>query len=186
MDVHKWNDACEGVEAEWHEVQKFVLTRGLLKMDMKKNCVLDFWRPIIKARQKFPRFHIILNCALALGPTSVDVERLFSLLNCINRADRRSLEMDMLEKLLIVARDSLPFTEYGFDPVVEVYRKKRRVRALRGERADKGKRRRRDGGLVETDGDDVDDDAPEDHSADKGTYGVQGSDMSSDPESTFL
>ena len=77
---------------------------------------------------------------------------------------RRSLEMDMLEKLLIVARDSLPFTEYDFDPVVEVYRKKGRVRALRSERADKGKRRRCDGGLAETDGDDIDDDAREDHS----------------------
>ena len=40
--------------------------------------------------------------------------------------------MDMLEKLPIVARNSLPFTVYDFDPVVEVYRKKRRVRALRG------------------------------------------------------
>ena len=151
-------------------------------MDMKKNCALDFWRLIIKARQKFPRFHIILRCALALSPTSVDVERLFSLLNRINWADRRSLKMDLLEKLLIVARDSLPFTVYDFDPVVEVYRKKRRVRALRGERADKGNRRRRDGGLAETDGGDVDDDGPDD-SADEGTDGVQGSDMSSDSDS---
>ena len=149
-----------------------------------KICALDFWRPIIKARQKFPRFDIILRCALALSPTSADVERLFSLLNRINRADRSSLKMDMLEKLLIVAQDSLPFTEYDFDPVVEVYRKKGRVCALRSARADKGKRRRRDGGLAETDGDDVDDDACEDHSADEGTDGVQGSDMSSDSEST--
>ena len=107
-------------------------------MDTKKNCALDFWRPIIKARQKFPRFHIILRCALALSPTSADVERLFSLLNRINRVDHKSLEMDLLEKLLIVARDSLPFTVYDFDPVVEVYRKKRQVLALRGERTDKG------------------------------------------------
>ena len=89
-------------------------------MDMKRNCALDFWRPIIKAQQKFPRFHIILRCALALSPTSADVECLFSLLTRINRADRRSLEMDVLEKLLIVAWDSLPFTVYDFDPVVEV------------------------------------------------------------------
>ena len=167
VDVHKYNDVCEGVEAQWHQVQKFVLRHGLLKMDTRKNCALDFWRPIIKARWKFTRFHIILRCALALSPTSADVESPFSLLNHITRADRRSPEMDMLQKLLIVAQDKLPFTVYDFDPVVEVYRKKRRVRALRGERADKGKRRRHDGGVDETDADDVDD-APKDHSADEG------------------
>ena len=65
----------------------------------------DFRRPIIKARQKFLRFHIISRCALALIPTSADLEQLFSFLNWINRVDCRSVEMDMLEKLLIVARD---------------------------------------------------------------------------------
>ena len=66
LDVHKWSDACKGVEAEWHEVQKFVLTHDLLKINMKKCFALDFLSPIVKAWQKFPCLHVILRCALAL------------------------------------------------------------------------------------------------------------------------
>ena len=47
---------------------------------------------------------------------------LFSLLNRINAADRGSLEMDTLEKLLVMAR-AAPFCEFNCQPVEE-YRKK--------------------------------------------------------------
>ena len=61
------------------------------------------------------------------------------LLNWINSADRRRLEMDMLEKLLVVACDAALFYEYNYQPVVEEYRKKRRHSNLQSEHADKGK-----------------------------------------------
>ena len=136
--MRSFHPRVNSVEVEWHEIRKFVLTHGLVKMDMKKCSALDFWRPIIKARQKFPRFHIILNCVLARSPTSADLECLCCLPSRINWVDHRSLEMDMLEKLLIVAWDNLLFTVHDFDPVVEVYRKKRRACVLRSERAHKG------------------------------------------------
>ena len=90
----------------------------------------------------------------------------------------------LVEKLLIVARHSLRFNLFDVDPVVEVYRRKRRVYVLRSERADKEKRRGRESGLADDDGDDNDDDVLEDHSADESGNHVQGSDMSSDSESS--
>ena len=54
--------------------------------------------------------------------------------------------MDMLEKLLLVARDAAPFYEYNYQFVVEQYKKKRRRSNLRSQPADKGKRRKGDDG----------------------------------------
>ena len=55
---------------------------------------------------------------------------------------------------------------------------------LRSERADKGKRRRRDSGLTDDGGDDNDGDVFEDHSTDESGGHVQGSIMSFDSESS--
>ena len=61
--------------------------------------------------------HYMLRCALAVSPTSADVEHLLSLLSRINWVDCKSL--DMLEKLLLLARDSLLFTVYDYDLVLD-------------------------------------------------------------------
>ena len=106
--------------------------------------VFEFWRPIIQQPILFPHLHVILRCALALSPTSCAVERLFSLLNRINSHDRRTLGMVQLEKLLVVARDAISWSEYDFSQVVQRYRQKRRVRVIRQSRKDKGKRRKID------------------------------------------
>ena len=58
---------------------------------------------------------------------------------------RRSLSMDMLEKLLVCARDCDAWHAYDVSSVVAAYRKKRYVRTLCAERSDKGKRRRAQG-----------------------------------------
>mmetsp|Transcript_89311 Transcript_89311/g.149054 ORF Transcript_89311/g.149054 Transcript_89311/m.149054 type:complete len:112 (+) Transcript_89311:208-543(+) len=52
--------------------------------------------------------------------------------------------MDQLEKLLVVARDAVSWSEYDFSQVVQRYRQKRRVRVIRQSRKDKGKRRKID------------------------------------------
>jgi hypothetical protein len=44
-----------------------------------------------------------LKYGVALGPTNFDTACLFSLLNQINWTDRKSVEMDMLDQLLLVA-----------------------------------------------------------------------------------
>ena len=54
--------------------------------------------------------------------------------------------MDILEKLLVVARDAAPFYEYNYQSVVEEYRKTWRCSNLQSERADEGKRRKGDDG----------------------------------------
>uniref|UniRef100_A0A7S4G7P3 Uncharacterized protein n=2 Tax=Eutreptiella gymnastica TaxID=73025 RepID=A0A7S4G7P3_9EUGL len=68
--------------------------------------------------------------------------RLFSLLNRINKQDRRRLLMPTIEMLLLVAGDTQPWDEYDFAEVIAKYRKKRQVRKLRKPRADKGKKRK--------------------------------------------
>ena len=65
---------------------------------------------------------------------------LFSLLNRVNSAYRRSLEINMMEKLLVVARDAAPFYEYNDQPVVGEGRKTRTGTDLRSECADQGDR----------------------------------------------
>ena len=134
-------DPHQAVETEWKEVKAFIIEKGLLKKGVS---VFEFWRPIIQQPILFPNLHVILRCALALSPTSCDVERLFSLLNRINSHDRRTLGMDQLEKLLVVARDAVSWSEYDFSQVVQRYRQKRRVRVIRQSRKDKGKRRKID------------------------------------------
>ena len=129
------------VETEWKEVKAFIIEKGLLKKGVS---VFEFWRPIIQQPILFPHLHVILRCALALSPTSCDVERLFSLLNRINSHDRHTLGMNQLEKLLVVARDAISWSEYDFRQVVQRYRQKRRVRVIRQSRKDKGKRRKID------------------------------------------
>ena len=52
--------------------------------------------------------------------------------------------MVQLEKLLVVARDAISWSEYDFSQVVQRYRQKRRVRVIRQSRKDKGKRRKID------------------------------------------
>ena len=61
--------------------------------------VLEFWKPIICKADLFPSMHYLLRLSLALCPGSNDAERLFHLLNRINRQDRRSLNMLMMEQL---------------------------------------------------------------------------------------
>jgi hypothetical protein len=73
--------------------------------------------------------HVLLRAALALTASSVECERLFSLLNRINRQDRRRLSGETLEMLLLVARDSPAWLSYDYTSVVTEYRKKRRVRS---------------------------------------------------------
>ena len=75
---HQWVDPHQGVETEWKEVKAFIIEKGLLK---KGASVFEFWRPIIQQPILFPHLHVILRCALAVSPTSCDVERLLSLLN---------------------------------------------------------------------------------------------------------
>ena len=65
-------------------------------------------------------------------------------MNRINFHDRRTLGMDQLEKLLVVARDVVSWSEYDFSQVVQRCGQKRRVRAIRKSCQDKGKRRKID------------------------------------------
>ena len=78
-----------------------------------------------------------------LAPGSCNVERLFALLNRINRHDRRMLAMHSLEMPLVVTRDAGPWPEYNYAELVRKYMEKRRVRKLRAPRSVKGKKRKR-------------------------------------------
>ena len=86
----------------------FIISKCLLSPEMRVSSIVNF---LETSNYSNGHLHILLRCALALSPTSADVERLFSLLNRINSADRRHREMDMLEKLLVVARDAAPLYE---------------------------------------------------------------------------
>ena len=51
--------------------------------------------------------------------------------------------MDQLEKLMVVTRDAPRWDTYTMDPIIHVYRSRRRVRAqARATRSDKGKKRK--------------------------------------------
>ena len=104
--------------------------------------VFAFWRPIVADRFQFPGMHFLLRYALALCPSSVECERLLSLLNHNNRFDRWNPTIALLEQLLVVARDAEPWLQYNYDAVVALWCKKRRVRCLRSARKDKGSRRK--------------------------------------------
>ena len=141
-EKHNWSDPLFGVLEEWHQIKSSPVTRHRLqKWQTKKNIIL-FWKPIIQQQEQWPRMHVILRCALALSLGSCDMGRLFSLLNRINKQDRRRLLMPTIEMLLLVAGDTQPWDEYDFAEVIAKYRKKRRVRKLRKPRADKGKKRK--------------------------------------------
>ena len=112
--------------------------------------VIEFWKPVIRRRDLFPSMHYILRLTLALCPGSNDVERLFHLLNRINRQDRRNLNMLLMERLLIVARDFAPWHEYDVAALAADFRKVTRARNMRATRKDKGtKRRKTDGPVAE-------------------------------------
>ena len=91
--------------------------------------------------------HILLRCALALTTSNVDVERLFWLLNHINRVDRRRLNMESLEQLLVVIRDAQHWSEYEFKSIVAAYQLDRRNRARSGPRSDRGIKRKNPSGF---------------------------------------
>ena len=139
---HRWTDPLFGVLEEWQDIKRHLVEHKALGQAGVKD-IVSFWKPIIRQRTRWPRMHVILRLALALAPGSCDVERLFSLLNRINRHDRRRLTMHSLEMLLVVARDAAPWLEYNYEEVVKKYREKRRVRKLRAPRRDKGKKRKR-------------------------------------------
>ena len=122
---------------EWQDIKRHLVESKVLRD------IISFWKPVIRQCTRWPRMHVILRLALALAPGSCDVERLFSLLNRINRHDRRRLTMHFLEMLLMVTRDAAPWLDYNYDKVVKKYRGKCRARKLRAPRRDKGKKRKR-------------------------------------------
>jgi hypothetical protein len=136
-----WTDPLDRIQAEFYESKKHLLKEGLYQ---PKAAPLEFWRPIILRQDLFPKMHVILRMALALNVSSSSCERFFSLLNRLNRQDRRRLRMDRLEQLALVAWDAKNWAEYDFTPILLQYRSVRRARAERKDRADKGKARRRD------------------------------------------
>ena len=61
------------------------------------------WKLVIHHCDWCPHMHLILRLALTLAPGSCDVDGLFSLLNRVNRHDRRRLPMPKMEMLFVVA-----------------------------------------------------------------------------------
>ena len=77
-------DIC-GAEKEWRLVKEYIISNNLVNPKAK---ALEFRKPIICKADLFPSMHYILRLSLALCPSSSDGERLFHLLNRINRQDQ--------------------------------------------------------------------------------------------------
>ena len=71
-----------------------------------KQCGCQTHCVIFREGLGFPRCFVCCTIPYKLPCKNADVKLLFSSLNRINWADHRSLKMDMIEKLLVVARDS--------------------------------------------------------------------------------
>ena len=63
---------------------------------------------------------------------------------CSPDLDCRTLGMDQVGKLLVVARDAISWSEYDFSQGVQQFRQKQRVHVIRKSLKDKGKRRKID------------------------------------------
>ena len=100
----KVNVDVTGAEIEWQLVKAFIL-----KNDLLANCkvsILEFWKPIVCNKAEFPLMHLLLRLVLAMSPGSCVVERLFHLLNRVNRLDKRRLTISTLESMLLIAKDN--------------------------------------------------------------------------------
>jgi len=106
--------SVSGAQSEWPHARVQV---GKVVDALRRNKnphAFAFWRPIMTDRFQFLGLHFLLRCALAQCPSSVECERLFPLLNRINRFDRRNLTVALLEQLLVVARDAELWLQYHY------------------------------------------------------------------------
>ena len=106
-----------------------------------------FWQKIICNRGDFPKMHYLLRMTLALTPSDAVVESAFSRLTKILTDQRMLISTGLLEQLLFLAIDSIPWEEYDVAEVVHRVRTNGRREQFRRERVDKqgvvGRKRKR-------------------------------------------
>lgn len=135
-----WTNPSDGVLGEWGEVKEWIARSGVHKVALEKRDSMVVWRDVIRQKERFPKMHVILRAALSLTIGSVECERLFSTMNRINRADRRRLNLDTIEREVVVMRDSLPWEQYDFTSALAHYAAKRTTNSF--VHRDKSRKRR--------------------------------------------
>ena len=80
-------DACVNVNGTGCEIKTWVVNNGHLSAALVARDSMVLWTPVIAQRESWPKMHILLRCALSLTASSVHCERLFSLINRLNRHD---------------------------------------------------------------------------------------------------
>ena len=128
----RWEVTLEALKAElvllkscWKTVQKPIADS------------LDFWRRVICNRGDFPKMHFLLRMVLALTPSDAVVESAFSRLTKILTDQRMRISTGLLEQLLFLAIDSVPWEEYDVTEVAKRVRTNGRREPFRLERVDR-------------------------------------------------
>ena len=103
-----------------------------------------FLKHIICSRTSFPCMHLLLRCAFALAPGDAVVEQAFSRLTRLLAPQRLRIKPKLVEQYLIMALDSIPWTEYNFAPVWDMISTSAQRARFRLARSDRGSKKKKE------------------------------------------
>ena len=130
--LNQWNLSFSQLKGEMDVVTGLVLA---LPPDTDS---VAFWKGIIRNRATFPALHFFLRMCLAVTPSNAQVESAFSKLRNILTNHRTLLDPRLVEQLLILSLDALPWDKYDFGPILTLLRTQGKRARFRLARADKG------------------------------------------------
>ena len=129
----------------WEAVlQEFDQMKVVYKTALKPVDSRAFLKHIICSRTLFPCMHLLLRCAFALAPGDAVVEQAFSRLTRLLAPQRLRIKPRLVEQNLIMALDSIPWTEYNFAPVWEIVSTNVRRARFRVARSDRGSKKKKE------------------------------------------